>query len=258
MGGGASLLSNEGLQDLTNDEKCQLLEKMRLKYDELSLSVHDRNNTNNDEIIVKELETILDEETKKVKEKRNNINNISSSTMITSSSTSAIITNNSFDQEIDDINKLIARNRSLTDLNNDSPSIKVKKSTSNHNHSIDNEFHNNNNNELNKTSMDLISTLENSINNKEMIANFIKKLKDEKLKKLSSEFRARRLTFDAHEQVESSVSSLPDNVIEDELLSNSLKSPSRLVKRTSIFSSGELGVQQEKEAPFPIDNLGAY
>ena len=38
MGGGASLLSNESLKDLTDEEKCTLLGKMRTKYDELSPS----------------------------------------------------------------------------------------------------------------------------------------------------------------------------------------------------------------------------
>jgi len=262
MGGGASLLSNESLKDLTDEEKCSLLEKMRLKYDELTPSIHERNNAT-DEIIIKELETILEDETKKVKQKRRKSQLPAN---MLSSASAAVLEVGLMDKEIGDVNQLMAKTRSLSDLNADSPSIKIKKSTTSHTHSIDNEFQDNKQSVMNKTSMDLISTLEQSIDNKEMIANFVKKLKDEKLKKLSSEFRARRLTFDAHDKVETDLElDLPEEYEQvvspvDSMRSpsGSMRSPSKLTKRTSVFSSGELGVQQEKEPPFPIDNLGTY
>ena len=255
MGGGASLLSNESLKDLSDEEKCILLDKMRNKYDELSPSIHERNNAT-DEKIVKELEIILNNETNRLKNDRGK-SHISSGMM--SSASEATLHVNNIDREIDNVNQLLAKTRSVSDLNagiSDSPSIKIKKSTTSHTHSIDNEFHQNES-VLNKTSMDLIATLESSIDNKEMVSNFVQKLKDDKRSRKSSEFRIRRLTFDTDEQVET-VEDVYATDLAVESPAASLKSPSKLTKRTSIFSSGELGVQQEKEPPFPIENLGTY
>ena len=268
MGGGAStVLNEESLKGLSNDDKFRIMEKMKAKYDELSPSIHEKNNATQEEIL-KNLENILEEETTNVRRTRQK-STFSAEMLKSASSAEFIPSPRSFDynRQVEDMNDIMTRTRSLTKLNEsltDSPSGKIRKGNSSYNHSIDNEF-NNDKTRLNKTSMDLIATLENSGNSKEMINKFLEKLQEEKKKRKSSEFRAKRLTFDADEIVETELT-IPDegeyqqdgNVMLLEKGSRSPKSPSKLAKRTSIFSSGELGVQQEKEPPFPIENVGTY
>lgn len=259
MGGGAStILNEESLRGFSSEEKFQIMEKMRAKYDELSNSIHEKSNATQEEIL-KNLENILVEETANVKKNRKSK---FSPEMLKSASSVEF----DFDKQVEDMNDIMTRTRSLSNLNEpvDSPSGKIRKGNSSYNHSIDNEFKNDTT-RLNKTSMDLIATLESSGSSKEMIAKFLEKLQEEKAKRKSSEFRAKRLTFDADEIVETALT-VPEEeelqegnfTVNSEKGSRSPSSPSKLSKRTSIFSSGELGVQQEKEPPFPIENVGTY
>lgn len=96
---------------------------------------------------------------------------------------------------------------------------------------------------LTKTSQALLSELvaEEEGKNAE-INEFLSKVKEGNLKTRvqGSTFRQRRLTFDQHEKEKTDSPTKPRN------------------KRTTIFASTEIGLKQEKQAPFPTTVMGTY
>lgn len=97
---------------------------------------------------------------------------------------------------------------------------------------------------LTKTSQALLSELVDEEEGKNAEINeFLNKVKEGNLKThvRGSQFRQRRLTFDQHDKAAKAESpSKPRN------------------KRTTIFASTEIGLKQEKQAPFPPTVMGTY
>ena len=94
-----------------------------------------------------------------------------------------------------------------------------------------------------KTSQDMLSELEAMEDHKAKISSFISSLKDGDISTTrSSKFRIRRLTY-SQRTVEAPEPGSP---------------VTKLTKRTTIYASTEIGVRQEKVAPFPENYLGTF
>lgn len=104
-----------------------------------------------------------------------------------------------------------------------------------------------------KTSAQLLSLVNDAVmDDQDKIANFISMLKSGDLQTKGNEFRQRRLTYG-------------QQTVSDEATSSNApptqspkSTPKPRASRTTIFASSEIGVKQEKKAPFPTESLGTY
>jgi serine/threonine protein phosphatase PrpC len=105
-----------------------------------------------------------------------------------------------------------------------------------------------------KTSAQLLSMVNDAvIDEQDKIANFISLLKSGEMQTKGNEFRQRRLTYgqqtvsdDGHAVAHAPPSQSPKSATKPR------------ASRTTIFASCEIGVKQEKRAPFPPNSLGTY
>jgi hypothetical protein len=112
------------------------------------------------------------------------------------------------------------------------------------------------------TSSELIDALigadKEAFNDQDKITAFINQLKDgadNKNAKKPSEFRKKRLTYE--HQPSGGSSSVDKKVPQKLVAGNSTKDKSK-AKRTTIFSSSEIGVRQDKKAPFASSLMGTF
>lgn len=108
-----------------------------------------------------------------------------------------------------------------------------------------------------RTSAQLLSMVnDNVLDDTEKIASFISQLKSGEgvVTKGQTEFRQRRLTYSQHTVSEEEAAATALNKQQQ-----TVKPPPRITRsRTTIFASSEIGVKQEKKAPFPATVLGTY
>ena len=115
-------------------------------------------------------------------------------------------------------------------------------SSSQHPH-IDDDFDHDNPLVRAKTSQDLLSEVESIDDHAAKITSFIGQLKQGDISTTrSSQFRIRRLTY-SQRTVQAPENSSPNN---------------KIARRTTIYASTEIGVRQEKVAPFPDSLLGTF
>lgn len=104
-----------------------------------------------------------------------------------------------------------------------------------------------------KTSAQLLSMVtETAIDDQEKISNFISLLKSGEMQTKGNEFRQRRLTYSQHTVSDDGTPSAGQQP------SPVKTAPKPARSRTTIFASSEIGVVQEKKAPFPTNILGTY
>lgn len=104
-----------------------------------------------------------------------------------------------------------------------------------------------------KTSAQLLSMVNDAVmDDQDKIANFISMLKSGEMQTKGNEFRQRRLTYS--QQTVSDDGGSSNNAPPTQ----SPKVTKPRASRTTIFASSEIGVKQEKKAPFPPESLGTY
>lgn len=107
-----------------------------------------------------------------------------------------------------------------------------------------------------KTSAQLLSMVNDAVmDDQDKIANFISMLKAGEMQTKGNEFRQRRLTYGQQTVSDDGGSAAAAPPSQSPKV---VAKPAARASRTTIFASCEIGVKQEKRAPFPPESLGTY